>query len=154
MKRFILVLKLSVLVCAGKLLLIHPCGISCVLPEVKASLCQGTHWGGRGGGKQRRSKRRGWQPAGTTSPSILTSSQFFCRLMIHFFNKWDTIASFVLGCSHLQLIFSLKHLHHVSHVTEHTENHKAAYKNGVGFVQLGTVSSTAVGCQIHYGLHF
>ena len=28
MKRFILVLKLSVLVCAGKLLLIHPCGIS------------------------------------------------------------------------------------------------------------------------------
>ena len=74
--------------------------------------------------------------------------------MIHFFNKWDKIASFVLGCSHLQLIFSLKHLHHVSHVTEHTENHKAAYKNGVGFVQLGTVSSTAVGCQIHYGLHF
>ena len=113
MKRFILVLKLSVLVCAGKLLLIHPCGISCVLPEVKASLRQGTHWGGRGGGKQRRSKRRGWQPAGTTSPSILTSSQFFCRLMIHFFNKWDTIASFVLGCSHLQLIFSLKHLHHI-----------------------------------------
>ena len=77
-----------------------------------------------------------------------------CRLMIHFFNKWDKIASFVLGWSHLQLIFSLKHLHHVSHVTDHTENHKTAYKNGVGFVQLGTVSSTAVGCQIHYGLHF
>ena len=101
---------------------------------------------------------RGWwgvtPPARATSPPIPTSSQFFCRLMIHFFNKWDKIASFVLGCSHLQLIFSLKHLHHVSHVTEHTENHKAAYKNGVGFVQLGTVSSTAVGCQIHYGLHF
>ena len=152
MKRFILVLKLSVLVCAGKLLLIHPCGISCVLPEVKASLRQGTHWGGRGGGKQRRGGggslrerrlHRFWLP-----------SQFFCRLMIHFFNKWDKIASFVLGCSHLQLIFSLKHLHHVSHVTDHTENHKTACKNGAGFVQLGTVSSTAVGCQIHYGLHF
>ena len=38
------------------------------------------------------------------------------------------------------------------HVTEHTENHITNYKNGVGFVQLGTVSSTAVGCQIHYGL--
>ena len=41
-----------------------------------------------------------------------------------------------------------------SHVTEHTENHITTYKNDVGFVQLGTVSSTAVGCQIHYGLHF
>ena len=40
------------------------------------------------------------------------------------------------------------------HVTEHTENHITNYKNGVGFVQLGTVSFTAVGCQIHYGLHF
>ena len=37
MKRFILVLKLSVLVCAGKLLLIHPCGISvCYLKSRQA----------------------------------------------------------------------------------------------------------------------